>query len=445
MRIHKAAVVSAAAIAAVMSVAIVANASPPAGNASGAGGAYAPVCVPSGTPGVAHCSAIQLLNPATTWQGVHVPGATPDKALGKGHGGGPPPPTSSTTTTSATTTTLPVASPSGYYPADIQSAYQLSGAIGAMTGSPTVAIVDAYDDPSAATDLAVYRSNFKLPQCGTGCFTKVGESGSTTNLPRANSSWSEEISLDLDMVSATCPSCKILLVEANSASIVDLGTAVKEAVSLGAIAVSNSYGASEYSGETASDSYYNHAKVAITVSAGDSGYGVEYPAASPYVTAVGGTTLTHIASGTRDWTETVWSGTGSGCSAYELAPTWQFKTSLCSMRTVADVSADANPSTGVAVYDTYGKSGWMVFGGTSVASPIIASIYALAGNASSFTISAGASTAAAGLYGAALNKVTSGTNANNCTTYLCNAADRLSPSGYNGPTGNGTPIGTTGF
>ena len=186
---------------------------------------------------------------------------------------------------------------------------------------------------------------------------------------------------------------------------------------------------------TADDTYYDHPGVVITASAGDGGYGVKYPAASPYVTSVGGTTL--IASSTaRGWSETVWSGTGSGCSPYESSPGWQPTTTNCTTRTVADTAADAYPSTGVVVYDSYGQSGWLVFGGTSVASPIIASVYALAHNALRVT--------AGSLYGPSLNRVTSGTNARRCGTYLCNAADSLS-SGYNGPTGNGTPIGTSGF
>ncbi|HUZ41650.1 MAG TPA: hypothetical protein VMU68_09720 [Acidimicrobiales bacterium] len=384
-----------------------------AGASSGA--AFAPVCLPAAVKGVAHCEAIQLLNPAENWQGSHEPGATPGKRPGGGGG--------STT-------------PSGYYPADIQSAYGLGSAISSFpSGSETVAVVDAYHDPNAASDLNKYRSSFGIPACGSGCFTQVAQDGST-NYPNGNTSWSEEISLDLDMVSAACPGCKILLVEANSASLADLGTAVNYAAKH-ANAVSNSYGASEFSGETAEDSaYYDHPGVVITASAGDSGYGVEYPAASPFVTAVGGTSLTK-SSTLRSWSETVWSGTGSGCSAYEPMPGWQPMTASCSMRTVADTSADANPSTGVAVYDSYGESGWLVFGGTSVASPIIASVYALAGNTGSAS--------ASGLYTATnLNKVTSGTNARRCSNYLCNAAYSLS-SGYNGPTGNGTPWGTGGF
>jgi subtilase family serine protease len=138
----------------------------------------------------------------------------------------------------------------------------------------------------------------------------------------------------------------------------------------------------------------------------------------------------------------VWSGTGSGCSAVEPNPDWQPITSLCKRRTVSDVAADANPNTGVAVYDSYGEPGWLVFGGTSVSSPIIASVYALAGNASTFT-----SNAAQALYSTpTLNKVKEGTNARRCSTYLCNAGFSLVEySGYNGPTGEGTPNGIVGF
>jgi len=387
------------------------------GSGAGSAGEYAPVCLPAAVKGLAHCGAIQLLNPAANWHGSHGPGTAP----GKRHGGG-----------GGSTT------PSGYYPADIQSAYDLASAISTFATHnvvQTVAIVDAYDDPNAASDLATYRSYFKLPACGSGCFTKLNQTGGT-RYPNASTSWSEEISLDLDMVSAACPGCHILLVEANSNSLGDLGAAVNYAAAHANV-VSNSYGGAEFSGETAYDTYYDHPGVVITASAGDGGYGVEYPAASPFVTAVGGTTLTTSTS-TRGWAETVWSGTGSGCSAYEPNPGWQLTTTYCKTRTVADTSADANPSTGVAVYDSYGQSGWLVFGGTSVASPIIASVYALAGNASS-------GETAGGLYVASLNRVTSGTNAQLCSTYLCNAADSLLPSGYNGPTGNGTPNGTSGF
>lgn len=396
----------------------------PAVASSGSGtsnaGEYAPVCLPAATARVANCDAIQLLNPALNWRGTHAAVTSGGKGAGKRPGGGGS------------------GTPSGYVPADIQSAYGLSSTAGS---GETVAIVDAYNDPNAEGDMNTYRSQFGLVSCTTknGCFTQVAQDGSS-NLPRNSASWSEEISLDLDMVSAVCPNCHILLVEATSASLADLGTAVDYAAAH-ANAVSNSYGAAEFSGETNYDSYYNHPGVAITVSAGDSGYGVQYPAASPDVTAVGGTTLT--GSSSAGWSQTVWSGTGSGCSAYEPNPGWQPATSLClKNRTVADTAAVADPNTGVAVYDSFHEPGWMVFGGTSVASPIIASIYALAGKTSTAT--------AQGLYGAALSPVKIGSNGT-CGNYLCNAADSLPNSyntssiPYNGPTGVGTPNGTAGF
>ncbi len=350
-----------------------------------------------------------------------------------GHGGGGKPTPTPTTTPTPTPTT-----PQGYGPSDLQAAYNLPLVVFNADSVPIVAIVDAYDDPNAEADLAVYRSQFGLPPCTTsnGCFIKINQTGGT-HYPRSNGGWAEEISLDLDMVSAICPNCKILLVEANSNRFSDLATAENTAASYpGVVAVSNSWGGSEFSSETAMDSNFNHAGVAITASAGDSGYGVEYPAASPFVTAVGGTTL-NPASNTRGWTETVWSGTGSGCSAYESKPSWQTD-SGCSNRTVADVAAVADPATGVAVYDSYsymGQSGWLVFGGTSVASPIIASVYALAGNTSS--ISDGSYPYA---QISSLNDITSGSNGSCGGSYLCTAGN-----GYDGPTGNGTPNGTGGF
>lgn len=327
-------------------------------------------------------------------------------------------------------------SPAGYNPPDLQSAYKLPSST-AGSGQ-TVAIVDAYDDPNAESDLGVYRSQFGLSACTTanGCFRKVNQSGGT-KYPRANGGWAQEISLDLDMVSAICPNCHILLVEASSNSLTNLGTAVNEAATLGANEISNSYGGSESSSDTSYDSsYYNHPGHAVTVSSGDNGYGVQYPAASQYVTAVGGTTLNH-ASNTRGWSETAWSSAGSGCSAYDPKPSWQTDAG-CSKRTVADVSADADPNTGVSVYDSYsyqGQSGWLVFGGTSVASPIIASVYALAGNAASVTYGSYPYSHTSSLF-----DVTSGSNGSCGGSYLCTAGP-----GYDGPTGLGTPNGTGGF
>ncbi|MFG1811344.1 peptidase S8 [Streptomyces sp. NPDC049040] len=328
----------------------------------------------------------------------------------------------------------PAATPSGYGPADLRSAYALptSGGSGA-----TVAIVDAYDDPNAEANLATYRSTYGLAACTTanGCFKKVGQTG-TSALPSPNAGWAEEISLDLDMASAICPQCHILLVEATSASMANLGKSVNTAVSLGAKYVSNSYGGAESSSDTSYDSsYFNHPGVAITVSSGDASYGVEYPAASRYVTAVGGTALKR-SSTTRGWTETAWTGAGSGCSRYDAKPSWQ-KDTGCTRRTVADVSAVADPATGVAVYDTYGGDpGWEVFGGTSVSSPIIAAVYALAGTPSAGSYPSSFPYA----HTTALNDVTSGSNGSCGGSYLCTAGP-----GYDGPTGLGTPNGVTAF
>jgi subtilase family serine protease len=317
---------------------------------------------------------------------------------------------------------------SGYQPADLQSAYALPSGNGA---GKTVAIVDAYDNPNAASDLAAYRSRFGLPAV---TFTKVNQTGGSTP-PKADVGWGQEIALDLDMASAICPNCNILLVEANSSSFSDLVIAVDKAASLGAYAISNSYGGGEFSTETSWESHYNHPGIAITVSSGDNGYGVEFPAASQYVTAVGGTSLTK--SGTT-FSETAWNGAGSGCSRYVPKPSWQsvISSTTCSKRAVADVSAVANPSTGVAVYDSYGSSGganWLVFGGTSVASPIVASVYALAGN--------GASNSYPYSHTGGLHDVKSGSNGRcRFTPSLCTAG-----TGWDGPTGLGTPNGVTAF
>ena len=325
----------------------------------------------------------------------------------------------------------PNVAPAGYGPADLRSAYNLSSASGS---GQTVAIVDAYDDPRAESDLGVYRRQFGLSPCTTanGCFRKVNQSGGT-RYPRANSGWAQEISLDLDMVSAACPNCKILLVEASSASLIDLGTAVNQAARMKATVISNSYGGSESSSDLSYDkTYFDHPGVAITASSGDNGFGVEYPAASPNVTAVGGTSLSRSAS-PRGFDETVWSGAGSGCSAYDPKPTVQTD-AACSRRTVADVAAVADPNTGVAVYDSYGSSGWLVFGGTSVAAPLIASVYALAGNAGSTNASYPYS------HSGSLFDVTSGSNGSCGGSYLCTGG-----TGFDGPTGLGTPNGVGAF
>ncbi|MCO5994050.1 S53 family peptidase [Actinoallomurus rhizosphaericola] len=335
--------------------------------------------------------------------------------------------------TSEATVRAAAAAPSGLSPANLQSAYKLSTSGGS---GQTVAIVDAYNAPTAEADLAVYRSQYGLPACTTanGCFKKVDQNGGTS-YPKTDGGWAQEISLDLDMVSAICPNCKIVLVEASSASFANLGTAENTAARLANV-ISNSYGGSDAS-DSSYGSYYNHPGKAITVSSGDSGYGVEYPASSHYVTAVGGTSL-RTASNSRGWTETAWSGAGSGCSSYNTALSGQssFGTG-CSRRAVADVSAVADPSTGVAVYDStsyQGQSGWMVFGGTSVAAPIIAGVYGLAGNAASIDNNYPYT------HSGSLFDVTSGSNGSCSTSQWCNAR-----TGWDGPTGLGTPNGTGAF
>ena len=328
--------------------------------------------------------------------------------------------------------------PSGYGPTEFRTAYQLTGTAKAPT---TIAIVDAYDSPTIENDLNVYSQTYGLPSCTTnnGCFTKVNQSGQQNNYPQTNASWALEISLDVEVAHAICQNCKILLVEANSSSLYDLGIAENTAAAQpGVTVISNSYGAPEFQGETAYDSsFFNHPGITITVSSGDNGYGVQYPAASPYVTAVGGTTLSLKSDNTRN-SETVWSGSGSGCSVQEPKPGWQIDNG-CTGRTVVDVSADADPNTGAAVYDSTGTNpGWMVVGGTSLSAPLVAGIYALAGNSGSNS-KIGASYLYSNTSVPSLYNVTTGSNGN-CGSYLCTGGPI-----YNGPTGLGTPIGTDAF
>ena len=339
----------------------------------------------------------------------------------------------------------PNVTPAGYGPGDLTDAYNIPANGGA---GQTVAIVDAFDDPNAEADLAVYRAQFGLPACTTanGCFRKIDQRGGTA-YPPPDAGWAGEISLDVDMVSAIAPLAHILLVEGDDNSFENLGAAVDQAVAQGALYVSNSYGtgynSTPGSGEdptevTELDAFYNHPGVAMVASSGDSAFGVSYPAASQYVTSVGGTSLVPDGSA-RGWGESVWfnafGGPGSGCSIFEAKPAWQTD-SGCSMRTVADVSAVSDPETGVAVYDTFGAPGWQVFGGTSAASPIIASTYAVAGSPVSGTYPSSYPYALPG----ALNDVTTGNNGSCSPSYFCTAGP-----GYDGPTGLGTPNGVSAF
>jgi len=325
---------------------------------------------------------------------------------------------------------IPNATPAGLGPTQLRDAYKITSS---GSSAITIAIVDALGYPNAESDLATYRAQFGLPACTTanGCFRKVDQNGGTS-FPALDVGWAQETALDLDMASAICPSCNLLLVEGNSATFSSLATAENTAARLGAHVISNSYGGGE-SGSTSVESAYNHAGIAITVSSGDSGFGVEFPASSPHVTAVGGTTLT-AASNARGWTETVWSGAGSGCSTTYAKPSWQTDTG-CSRRTVADVAAIADPNTGVAVFapTSATASAWLVFGGTSVAAPIVAGVYAVNGGTVNFGSNPYASTTA-------LFDVTSGSNGRCSPSYLCTGA-----AGYDGPTGLGTPNGSAAF
>jgi subtilase family serine protease len=325
--------------------------------------------------------------------------------------------------------------PTGYGPADLRSAYHLPMAGGA---NQTVGIVDAGDDPDAEADLAVYRSTYGLPACTTanGCFRKVNQKGATSPLP-PDQGWAIEISLDLDMVSAACPGCHIVLVEGDDASFAALATAENTAVALGANEVSNSYGATEFNGMTAYQSAYTHPGVAIVASSGDAGYGIpNMPAVFPNVIGVGGTSLTR-ASNARGWTESAWIGASSGCSAWVDKPAWQHDAN-CPGRMVADVASVADPNTPPAVYDSFDGGGWLTVGGTSAASPFIAGVIGLAGNPGQYP---DASYFYA--HASALNDVVSGNNVTvvDCGgDYQCDAVP-----GYDGPTGNGTPNGLGAF
>jgi hypothetical protein len=342
----------------------------------------------------------------------------------------------------------------------------------------TVAVIAPYDDPDVASDLAAYRAQYGQPPCPQtlsasgppGCLTEISESGAlitpgSGTAPAANASWALQTSAQLDAVSATCPNCKILLVEVNSPAITDIGAGVNFAADLSAQVITIGVAQPETGTDPTWDTaYFQHPGIAITAAAGNSGYattGVDYPSASPQVTAVGGTTLTPAGTGacttalagTRGWCEQAWNdadgATTSACSLYETEPSWQkadlpaADTGCGSLRTVADVSADADPATGIAVYDSYGEGGWQPAptGGTSVAAAIVAGAYALAGVPAATSYPASFPYA----HSTGLNDVTTGTNTTTtnptCSpAYLCTAG-----TGYDAPTGLGTPAFTTAF
>jgi hypothetical protein len=343
----------------------------------------------------------------------------------------------------------PAASNGFYTPSDLRRAYKLTTAARNGGKGKVVAIVDAFKDPNAARDLATYRSHYHLPACTTanGCLKIVNQNGKKSPLPTANASWAVEESLDLDMVSAICPNCHIVLFEAKTPSTVNLGTAVNTAAHEGIKYISNSWSGGEFIGQDFFNHYFNHPGVAVDFASGDFGYGAAYPTDTQFVTAIGGTSLRH-AAGRRGWTESAWGdinqpdGTGSGCSALEAKPSWQHADAKepggCLNRTENDVSAVANPNTGVVVWDSYKESGKIEVGGTSAATPIVTGVYALAGSPTKGTYPAEYPY----LHQSHLFDVTSGANGR-CEAnrkYLCHGV-----KGYDGPTGLGTPNGTGAF
>jgi subtilase family serine protease len=338
---------------------------------------------------------------------------------------------------------------SGYGPATFQQAYSIASASSTGGVGQTVAVVEAYGYPHAESDLATYRSHFGLAACtvANGCLSFLSQRDSSSDLPSANPNyvnWPEETALDVDMVSASCPNCHILIVEADTQTWPDL-TAAEDVAARHAQVVSNSWGVLENSTDPSYDAHFNHAGVVTLASTGDYGYQVQWPAVSPNVVAVGGTNLLRNNRSATGYAETAWAQGGSGCSATEPQANWQQSVpalvSVCQTRAVADVSADASPSTGAAVYDTYSKPGWLVMGGTSLAAPLVGGMFALAGNEAGIAgdTATGGAPAAAHLYGSnasAFNDITSGSNGSCNQPLLCTAAP-----GWDGPTGLGSPHG----
>jgi len=336
-------------------------------------------------------------------------------------------------------TTGPSPLVAGLAPADLEAAYKLPITQGS---GQIVAIVDAYDNPNIASDLAAYRTQFNL---GTANFTKYNQNGDTSGFPSGSTGWGTEEDLDVDMVSAACPKCTIYLIEANGADTTDLETAEDTAVNkLGAKVVSNSwicYG-DDFCGDSNFYSHFSSSGVVYLAASGDLGYDANgAPEAGSSVVSIGGTQLVKSGSG---YSESVWSGAGGGCSNNGSGtgitkPTWQTDPS-CTYRTDSDVSSEAGCSPGVAEYDTYGNGGWIVECGTSAASPLNAAVFALAGNQSS--VNAGEHFWQLHRHPRlrALHNIKVGNDGSCGGSYLCTAGTHQFHT-YAGPIGWGSPKG----
>jgi hypothetical protein len=320
--------------------------------------------------------------------------------------------------------------PAGWGATDLEDAYDIPN----LHSHQTVAVVVAYDYPTAEADLATYRRHFGLPPCtsDTGCFTKINQRGVVGKYPDPDQGWSVEAALDLEMISAACPSCHIILAEADQPYDRDLAATTDAAVAAGAVVTNHSYGISEHTGVRYLNDSYDHKGVTAVAATGDYGYGgASFPASSPNVIAVGGTVL-HHADNARGWRENAWSYGGSGCSAYFTKRSYQHD-KACQMRTYADLSAVAY---GVAVYNSYALGphrAWLEVAGTSISSPLVAG---LVGAAHAGGVKPGS------LYGTPSNfhDVRLGSNGFCQGSYLCTAKP-----GYDGPTGWGTPRGLAPF
>jgi subtilase family serine protease len=339
---------------------------------------------------------------------------------------------------------------SGYGPSQFHSGYNLPTTVPVKR---TIAIVDAFNQPNILNDLNVYNAQFGLPnmkKCTkakqSNCLAVLNQNGQTSPLPPNDAGWGLEISLDVEIARAICQNCRINLYEANSNSFANLEAAVNTAATAKRVkAISNSYGAFGYDCTAAQEPGYNHPHIAVTVSTGDSGFGIACPANQSTVVAVGGTHLVLNGSGGYS-SESAWSGGGSGCSTVNNAQSFQTTATnwaaigCGTKRGMADVSADADPATGAAVYDSFGAGGWNVVGGTSLSSPLIAAVYALAGNVATWNYPAQSAYDSPG----SLHDVTTGSNGSGgtCTAHplQCHAG-----AGYDLPTGIGTPNGLGGF